>query len=100
MGKVKTSHKRKKFSANTPNLRLKKGVKLAKHDPFKDLLDGKIIAQAFWECLKENDPAFLNQPLSPKGESLYLQFQSLDNVLLSSWDCIILPHVFFFPTND
>jgi predicted transcriptional regulator len=31
-------------------------VKLAKHDPFKALLDEKLIAQAFWECLKENDP--------------------------------------------
>lgn len=39
-----------------PKLRLKKGVKLAKHDPFKALLDEKLIAQAFWECLKENDP--------------------------------------------
>ena len=37
-------------------LRLKKGVKLAKHDPFKALLNEKLIAQAFWECLKENDP--------------------------------------------
>lgn len=37
-------------------LRLKKGVKLSKHDPFKTLLDEKLIAQAFWECLKENDP--------------------------------------------
>ncbi len=39
-----------------PKLRLKKGIKLAKHDPFKALLDEKIIAQAFWDCLKENDP--------------------------------------------
>lgn len=39
-----------------PKLRLKKGIKLAKHDPFKALLDEKLIAQAFWECLKENDP--------------------------------------------
>jgi DNA-binding phage protein len=37
-------------------LRLKKGVKLSKHDPFKTLLDEKLIAQAFWDCLKENDP--------------------------------------------
>lgn len=37
-------------------LRLKKGVKLTKHDPFKTLLDEKLIAQAFWDCLKENDP--------------------------------------------
>ncbi len=38
-----------------PRLRLKKGVKLSKHDPFKALLDEKLIAQAFWDCLKEND---------------------------------------------
>jgi len=31
-------------------------VKLAKHDPYKALLDEKLIAEAFWECLKENDP--------------------------------------------
>lgn len=26
------------------------------YDPSKDLLDDKLIAQALWECLKENDP--------------------------------------------
>lgn len=46
----------KKSLENTRKLRLKKGVKLAKHDPFKTLLNEKVIAQAFWECLKENDP--------------------------------------------
>jgi DNA-binding phage protein len=56
MAKAKTLLRRKKSSANTPKLRLKKGVKLSKHDPFKALLDEKLIAQAFWECLKENDP--------------------------------------------
>ena len=39
-----------------PKLRLKKGVRFAKHDPFKTLLNEKLIAQAFWDCLKENDP--------------------------------------------
>ncbi|HKZ00472.1 MAG TPA: hypothetical protein VJ112_04840 [Rhabdochlamydiaceae bacterium] len=39
-----------------PKFRLKKGVKLSKHDPFRTLLDEKLIAQAFWECLKDNDP--------------------------------------------
>jgi DNA-binding phage protein len=39
-----------------PKLRLKKGSKVIKHDPFKALLNEKQIAQAFWECLKENDP--------------------------------------------
>lgn len=31
-------------------------MKLARHNPLKTLLNEKIIAQAFWECLKENDP--------------------------------------------
>lgn len=56
MVKAKTLLRRKKSSENTQKLRLKKGVKLAKHDPFKSLLDEKLIAQAFWECLKDNDP--------------------------------------------
>lgn len=56
MAKTKTLLRRKKSSENTPKLRLKKGVKLSKHDPFKALLDEKLIAQAFWECLKDNDP--------------------------------------------
>ena len=56
MAKAKTLIRRKKSLENMPKLRLKRGVKLAKHDPFKALLDEKLIAQAFWECLKENDP--------------------------------------------
>lgn len=36
--------------------RLKKGLELAKHDPFKTLTDEHLIAQAFWECLRNNDP--------------------------------------------
>lgn len=62
MAKAKTLLRRTKSSENTPKLKLKKGVKLTKHDPFKALLDEKLIAQAFWyrltfwECLKENDP--------------------------------------------
>jgi DNA-binding phage protein len=56
MAKAKTLLRRTKFSENTPKLKLKKGVKLTKHDPFKALLDEKLIAQAFWECLKDNDP--------------------------------------------
>src|SRR5437762_14296249 len=56
MAKAKTLIRRKKSLENIPKLRLKKGVKLSKHDPFKALLDEKLIAQAFWECLKDNDP--------------------------------------------
>ncbi len=64
MAKAKTLLRRKKSSENTPKLRLKKGVKLAKHDPFKTLLDEKLIAQAFWECLKDNDPEGAMQVIS------------------------------------
>lgn len=56
MAKAKTLNRRKKSSGNIPRLHLKKGIKLTKHDPFKTLLDEKLIAQAFWQCLKENDP--------------------------------------------
>lgn len=56
MAEAKTLLRRKKSLGNTSKLSLKKGVKLVKHDPFKALLDEKLIAQAFWECLKENDP--------------------------------------------
>ncbi len=56
MAKAKTLNKRRKSFENVPRLRLKKHAKLAKHNPFKTLLDEKLIAQAFWQCLKENDP--------------------------------------------
>ena|SRR5438105_5817189 len=56
MAKLKTSTKRKKFSDNIPELYLKKGAKIIRHDPFKNLLNEEFIAQAFWHCLKENDP--------------------------------------------
>jgi hypothetical protein len=36
--------------------RLKKGITLPKHDPWKTLSDKKLVAQAFWECLRDNDP--------------------------------------------
>jgi DNA-binding phage protein len=38
------------------NYKLKKDSKVSRHHPLKSLLDEKLIAQAFWECLKENDP--------------------------------------------
>lgn len=70
MDKAKTFHKRKKSSTNTLKLRFKKGVKLAKHNPFKTLLNEKLIAQAFWECLKENDPEGAMEVLSVNFEAL------------------------------
>lgn len=64
MAKAKTLLRRKKSSENTPKLRLKRGAKLTKHDPFKTLLDEKLIAQAFWDCLKDNDPEGAMQVIS------------------------------------
>jgi DNA-binding phage protein len=72
MAKAKTLLRRKKFLENTPKLRLKKGVKLAKHDPFKVLLNEKLVlvAQAFWECLKENDPEGAMEVISAHLQAL------------------------------
>lgn len=58
MGKIKTSRKRRKSSANTEKktYRLKRGVHLPKHDPLETLTNEKLVAQAFWECLRDNDP--------------------------------------------
>jgi len=58
MGKTKTPRQRKKSSGNTPKktYRLKKGVQLPTHDPLKTLTNEKLVAQAFWECLRDNDP--------------------------------------------
>lgn len=36
--------------------RLKKGIHLPIHDPSKTLINQKLVAQAFWECLRDNDP--------------------------------------------
>ena len=36
--------------------RLKKTAHLPAHDPFKTLTNEKLVAQAFWECLRDNDP--------------------------------------------
>jgi len=70
MAKTKTLHRRKKISANIPKLRLKKSIKLAKHDPFKSLANEKLIAQAFWECLKDNDPEGAIEILSAHIQAL------------------------------
>lgn len=56
MAKARTLIRRKRFLETMPKLRLKKGVKILKHNPLESLLDEKLIAQAFWECLKDNDP--------------------------------------------
>lgn len=38
------------------NLKLKKNAKVSEHRATERLLDENFIAQAIWECLKNNDP--------------------------------------------
>ncbi len=54
MGKAKTLKEQKKFARTGYPMKLKK--KPRKYDPMKDLLDEHLIAEAIWDCLKENDP--------------------------------------------
>ena len=63
MVKTRTSRKRTISSKNlskrprNPKIfKLKKGVKLTDYDPYKNIANEKFMAQAFWECLKNNDP--------------------------------------------
>ena len=37
-------------------MKLKKNARVMEYSPTKELLDEKFIAQAVWECLKNNDP--------------------------------------------
>lgn len=41
---------------NKTNLKLKKDPRLTEYSPTKKLLDETFIAQAIWECFKNNDP--------------------------------------------
>ena len=58
MGKTKTSEKRRGSSKSMPKKthRLKRDIHLPTHDPSKILTNEKLVAQAFWECLRDNDP--------------------------------------------
>src|ERR1043165_9316032 len=57
MGKIKTSSRQKKSSGSTRKMRkLKKNALVTECSATKRLLDEKFIAQAIWECLKNNDP--------------------------------------------
>lgn len=58
MGKTKTSGKRRRSSGNTRKQthRLKRGIHLPRHDPSKTITNQNLVAQAFWECLRDNDP--------------------------------------------
>lgn len=62
MVKATTSHKRKRSLKSTQKmksklkLKLKKDVNVSSKRATDRLLDEKFIAQAIWECLKNNDP--------------------------------------------
>jgi DNA-binding phage protein len=64
MAKAKTSPKQKKSLKKMSSLRLKQGSGASLHNPLKSLLNEKLIAQAFWECLKSNDPEGAMEVLS------------------------------------
>lgn len=78
MGKTKTSKKRRKSSENTPKkiYRLKKGMHLSTHDPLKTITNEKLVAQAFWECLRNNDP-------EGAAEIIAIHLSSLNKIRLS-----------------
>ncbi len=54
MVKAKTSTRQRKFTGNGSMTKWKKQPR--QYDPKKNLLDEHLIAEAIWECLKENDP--------------------------------------------
>jgi DNA-binding phage protein len=56
MAKTKTSCVPKKSAKNISNLRIKKGVDIIAYSPTQELLNEKLIRDALWECLKNNDP--------------------------------------------
>ena len=60
MGKATISSRRRRSLGSTRNmkhkLKLKKSMPVAQYSATERLLDEKFIAQAIWECLKNNDP--------------------------------------------
>lgn len=57
MAKAKTLTKQRKSSGSTSDKRsLRSDTGIVEFSPTRELLDEKLIAQAIWECLKDNDP--------------------------------------------
>ena len=61
MGRLKTSKRlrtsSKGFGPKKPKIiRLKKDPSISRHDPSIALTDETLTAQAFWQCLKDNEP--------------------------------------------
>lgn len=71
MDRLKPSIKRKKSTGNGSMIKLKKQPR--KFDPMKYLLDERLVAQAIWDCLRDNDPdgviEILETHLSAKNKS-------------------------------
>jgi DNA-binding phage protein len=55
MAKERISPKRRR-SLRSSSMKLKKNTKLIVYSPTKEMLDETFIANAVWECLKNNDP--------------------------------------------
>jgi hypothetical protein len=61
MGKLKISKRQRIFSKNfgpkNPKIvRIRKEAHILRHNPSAALIDEKLMAQAFWQCLKDNEP--------------------------------------------
>lgn len=84
MGKAKASIRRKKFTKTGSTVKFKKRPR--EYDPDKYLLNEELIAQAIWECLKENDPdgviEVLEAHLSAKNKSQLAKECSLPRTTL------------------
>ena len=69
MVKVKTSRVQKKSVKSTLKSRIKKSVDIIAYSPTQELLDEKLISNAIWECLKNNDPDGVIQVLDAYFEA-------------------------------
>lgn len=56
MVKAKIYTRQKKSIKSTPKTRLRKDTGLIEYSPTQELLNEKLIAEAVWDCLKNNDP--------------------------------------------
>jgi DNA-binding phage protein len=57
---------------------LKPDAKVKEHHPEKTLLDKKIIAQAVWECLEDNDPEGVIEVIEAHLEAVNKQQKAVD----------------------
>jgi len=69
MAKTKISCVPKKSVKNISTLRIKKDAYIIEYSPTQELLDEKLIRDALWECLKNNDPDGVIEVLSAYFEA-------------------------------